>query len=150
MTPKRYREWLTLLVEGNQNMVRIWGGGIYEDDSFYDVCDGRLSRRCQRKYMTKLGISELGIMVWQDFMFGYGQVSLLDDHVDRRLYILRKVSCIRRLLGVCQSRGGTKCEAAQTSSINRNLRYVFSTLQFFCLSTNFVSVAGNNEGLSPF
>ena len=36
--------------DGNQNMMRIWGGGIYPDQDFYDICD------------------ELGIMVWQDFM----------------------------------------------------------------------------------
>ncbi|KAL6309741.1 glycoside hydrolase family 2 protein [Sparassis latifolia] len=55
MTPERYRAWLQLLIDGNQNMVRVWGGGIYEADVFYDICD------------------ELGILVWQDFMFGCGQ-----------------------------------------------------------------------------
>ena len=55
LTPKRYREWLTLLVKGNQNMIRIWGGGIYEDDSFYSIAD------------------ELGILIWQDFLFACGQ-----------------------------------------------------------------------------
>lgn len=40
MTYERYRAWLQLLVDGNQNMARVWGGGIYEYDEFYEVCDG--------------------------------------------------------------------------------------------------------------
>ncbi|KAI1295133.1 glycoside hydrolase family 2 protein [Xylaria venustula] len=51
ISEQRYRDWVKLLYNGNQNMVRIWGGGIYEHDTFYDACD------------------ELGIMVWQDFAF---------------------------------------------------------------------------------
>jgi len=54
LTPERYRTWLQMMVDGHQSMIRIWGGGIYEEDVFYDLCD------------------ELGILVWQDFMFGCG------------------------------------------------------------------------------
>ncbi|KAF8165386.1 glycoside hydrolase family 2 protein [Crassisporium funariophilum] len=64
MTTERYRAWLQLLVDGNQNMIRVWGGGIYEYDSFYSICD------------------ELGILVWQDFMFGCGQYPAYDSFVD--------------------------------------------------------------------
>ncbi|TDT74671.1 beta-mannosidase [Arthrobacter sp. AG258] len=51
MTPERYRKRLEQAAEANCNMVRVWGGGLYEDDAFYDACD------------------ELGLMVWQDFLF---------------------------------------------------------------------------------
>ncbi|KIJ70008.1 glycoside hydrolase family 2 protein [Hydnomerulius pinastri MD-312] len=61
MTSERYRDWLQLLIDGNQNMIRVWGGGIYEADAFYDICD------------------ELGILVWQDFMFGCGQYPAYDS-----------------------------------------------------------------------
>ncbi|KAL4075886.1 glycoside hydrolase family 2 protein [Scleroderma citrinum] len=59
--PQKYRAWLQLLVDGNQNMVRVWGGGMYEAEVFYDTCD------------------ELGILVWQDFMFGCGQYPAYDS-----------------------------------------------------------------------
>ncbi|MFO8000146.1 MAG: glycoside hydrolase family 2 protein [Marinilabilia sp.] len=46
-----YRRVLSDAAAANMNMIRVWGGGIYEDDFFYELCD------------------EKGIMVWQDFMF---------------------------------------------------------------------------------
>ncbi|KAJ7937095.1 glycoside hydrolase family 2 protein [Mycena leptocephala] len=64
ITPERYRAWLELLVSGNQNMIRVWGGGVYEADVFYDICD------------------ELGILVWQDFMFGCGQYPGYESFLD--------------------------------------------------------------------
>ncbi|CAI7641206.1 unnamed protein product [Penicillium crustosum] len=47
----RYVDWMKLMVESNQIMIRVWGGGIYEDDAFMDACD------------------TLGILVWHDFAF---------------------------------------------------------------------------------
>ncbi len=46
-----YRELIEAAVGVNMNILRVWGGGYYEDKAFYDICD------------------ELGVMVWQEFMF---------------------------------------------------------------------------------
>jgi beta-mannosidase len=51
MTDERYRQLLQSAADTHMNMLRVWGGGIYEDDRFYELCD------------------ELGLLVWQDFMF---------------------------------------------------------------------------------
>lgn len=77
LTPARYRAWLRLLVDGNQNMIRVWGGGIYEHDVFYDICD------------------ELGILVWQDFMFGCGQYPAYDSFL--KLVELEAEQNVKRL-----------------------------------------------------
>lgn len=55
-TTAQKREILTSARDVHMNMLRIWGGGFYETDDFYDLCD------------------ELGLMVWHDFMFGGAMV----------------------------------------------------------------------------
>jgi len=51
VSQKQYKDLLEMAKSAHMNMLRVWGGGIYEYDIFYELCD------------------EMGIMLWQDFMF---------------------------------------------------------------------------------
>ncbi|KAL1979125.1 hypothetical protein VTN96DRAFT_6762 [Rasamsonia emersonii] len=55
MTPSDYASAVQSCLDSNQNMLRIWGGGVYEHDALYEECDRR------------------GVLIWQDFMFACGQ-----------------------------------------------------------------------------
>ena len=54
ISDEKYTKLLELAKDGNMNMIRVWGGGFYENDKFYELCN------------------ELGLLVWQDFMFACG------------------------------------------------------------------------------
>ncbi|MCR4734887.1 MAG: glycoside hydrolase family 2 protein [Treponema sp.] len=61
MTDERYDDLLKSAALANQNCIRVWGGGIYEKDHFYDLCD------------------KLGLIVWQDCMFACSTYPATDD-----------------------------------------------------------------------
>lgn len=78
-----YKKLLREAKEANINMLRVWGGGIYEDDEFYELCD------------------QYRIMVWQDFMFAGAMypgddyfLKNVEEEVRYQVQRLRKHPCI--------------------------------------------------------
>lgn len=83
ITYERYRHEIASAAAANMNMLRVWGGGIYEASDFYALCD------------------EYGIMVWQDFMFACsmypGDKHFLDNvraEAEENIRRLRNYACI--------------------------------------------------------
>jgi len=61
MNPARTQKLLEDCVAANFNLIRVWGGGLYPDKNFYDLCD------------------RMGLIVWQDFMFACGVYDMTDE-----------------------------------------------------------------------
>ena len=83
VTTSDYRKLLKSCKDAHINMLRVWGGGVYEDEKFYEICD------------------EMGIMVWQDFMFACSMypadsifVSGLIEEANEQTKRLRNHPCI--------------------------------------------------------
>eukprot|EP00095_Tigriopus_kingsejongensis_P004036 maker-scaffold5_size1054832-snap-gene-4.13 protein:Tk04036 transcript:maker-scaffold5_size1054832-snap-gene-4.13-mRNA-1 annotation:"Beta-mannosidase" len=77
VSPEYTRQLLHSAKDAHMNMLRVWGGGIYETDAFYDMAD------------------EFGILIWQDFMFACSMYQANDDFLSSVNHEVR--SQIRRL-----------------------------------------------------
>lgn len=78
VTPERTRRLLEDCKAANFNAIRVWGGGYYPDDAFYDICD------------------ELGLMVWQDLMYACAFYDLTPDFERSiRVETHQNVACLR-------------------------------------------------------
>jgi beta-mannosidase len=108
VTTEQYRKVLQGAVDANMNMIRHWGGGYYETGEFYDICD------------------ELGLMVWQDFMFGndwqpgtYDFKLNVEKEVEDQLRRLRNHPSI--VLWCGNNETETSWQWARTSDVVKNL-----------------------------
>jgi len=101
ITPERYRSLVTLAKDANINMLRVWGGGIYESPDFYAACD------------------EMGIMIWQDFMFACAQYP---DGEDFAIQVANEAeSAVKRLRNhpsVVLWCGNNECEMGSAPGAN--------------------------------
>ncbi len=77
VSEEKYRHIISSAVVANMNMIRVWGGGIYENDIFYELCD------------------QYGLLVWQDFMFACSMYPGNDEFLEN--VNLEAVENVKRL-----------------------------------------------------
>jgi beta-mannosidase len=95
VTPERYRALLKSAADAHMNMLRVWGGGVYEDDRFYDLAD------------------ELGLLIWHDFMFACSMYPGDDAFVENvRREAVENVRRIRNHASLALWAGNNEIEAA--------------------------------------
>jgi beta-mannosidase len=135
ITPEDREYLLRVAVESNMNMIRVWGGGIYQPDDFYDKAD------------------QLGIMIWQEFMFAcalYPRDKLFLDSV--ALEVEQQVMRLSSHSSIIIWGGNNENEAAldwfQESRERRDM-YVVDYNKFFIdtVLLTLRNIDGNERGL---
>ena len=96
-TPERYRDLLESAKAGNENMIRLWGGGQFEKDCMYEICD------------------ELGIMIWHDQMFSCAVYPGDDAFLESvRLELTHQIKRLRDHASIAMWCGDNECVGALT------------------------------------
>lgn len=115
VTPAQHRQILEAARDAHMNMIRHWGGGYYETNDFYDICD------------------ELGIMVWQDFMFGGQDLDIISPIMQAhqknvggneriRTYMLREFQEPKPVISSCRREHSRPASAAGRPWCRRDCR----------------------------
>ncbi len=114
ITKEKIRELLFECKNANMNMIRVWGGGFYESDDFYDICD------------------ELGLLVWQDFGFAccaypFMNENFLNNVAFEVIYNTKRLMHHASLALWC---GNNEIESISLAWLNRT-SFINSTGKFF-------------------
>ena len=95
ITKDKYHFLINSVHDSNMNMLRVWGGGIYEADEFYEMCD------------------EMGILVWQDFMFACSMYPANQEFLDNvRAEAIDNVKRLRNHPSIVLWAGNNEVETA--------------------------------------
>jgi beta-mannosidase len=128
---ERYARDLRSAAEAHMNMIRVWGGGIYESEDFYDLCD------------------ELGLLVWQDFMFSCSLYpadrAFLDSvriEAEAQVRRLRHRACLALWCGNNEIEGLNHHELARNPEMLANYRALFHDL--------LPEAVGRLDGITPY
>ena len=112
-----YEALLQSAIAANMNMIRIWGGGVYEASAFYDLCD------------------ELGLLVWQDFMFACclypadrGFLDSVEAEARHQVQRLRHHACLALWCGNNESISMNVATLAADASLRRGYANLFLKL----------------------
>ena len=121
VTNERYEHIIRSAAEANMNMLRVWGGGIYEDDQFYELCD---------KY---------GILIWQEMIFACAMYPGDDEFLENvrkevvdNVIRIRNHACLAMYCGNNENEAGwqywgwkEKCSKKEQKIFERNAHELF-------------------------
>lgn len=110
---EKYRKLIRLAKNANLNMLRVWGGGVYENDLFYELCDRE------------------GLMIWQDFMFACGDIpednpAWVENTLKECEYQVKRLRTHPSIVYWC---GGNEKTGSYALQISRGDKFVDYTLQ---------------------
>lgn len=82
-TKAHYEEWIKLIKNANFNLIRVWGGGIWEPDWFYELCDYH------------------GILIWHDFMFACAMYPAYDSFLNNvKLEVKQQLTRLQKFTSI--------------------------------------------------
>lgn len=128
---KRLRALLTECKRANMNMLRVWGGGFYESDDFYSLCD------------------ELGLLVWQDCSFACCAYPFMDEEFlnEVKSEIRENVARLRHHPSLCLWCGNNEIESISPAWIYKR-DFINSTKEFFYQTLP--SLLSSIDGETPY
>lgn len=133
VTKQDYQDYIELVIDSNQNMIRVWGGGQYEQSEFYQLCD------------------EYGILVWQDFMFACGIYPNVPIHKQVEKEVQDQIRRLRNFSSIVIYTGNNEdYQIADALKLNKNNASQFPAKSIYEETIPLVLIAMANQVVYRF